>query len=198
VKRRQRGFSLIETVIFIIVLSLGIAGLVAVFFHTSMHGHEPYLQQRALAVASAYMDEILHKRWDESSPVGGGCVETGSGICAAWCAGLTYPDCRRCNLGVGVCSAPMASGSGAEEGTNRGQFDDIDDYNGLSETPPLNALGAPMSGAGAFSGFSAAVTVGHPAAAWNGVAAAEVKRIEVEVSTPDGQTIALNAYRLNF
>jgi len=197
-RRAQRGLSLVELLTFILVVAFGIAGLVAVFFHTSLRGHEPYLQQRALAVANAYMDEILHKRWDENTPIGGGCVETGSGLCAAWCAARTFPNCGGCTPGAGVCSAVAAAGGGAEEGADRGLFDDIDDYHGLSDAPPRNALGAPMGSAGAFPGFRADVTVSHPAAAWNGVPASEVKRIQVEASTPDGQTIRLVAYRLNF
>jgi MSHA pilin protein MshD len=170
---RQGGFTLIETVIVIVLLGVMMAGMTALFVENVKRSHQPYLRQRALAVADAFMDEILRKRWDDNTPLGGGCVNTGSGTCPA---------------------GPVAAGIGTEEGT-RSNYDDIDDYDAISnQSPPQDSAGGAMTG---YGGFSVSVTVDQPGA-WNGVAAADVKRIRVQVTSSSGESLSLSAYRVNY
>lgn len=172
-QRRQAGFTLIETIIVVVLLGVMMAGMTALFVENVGKSHQPYLRQRALAVADAFMDEILRKRWDDNTPLGGGCVNTGSGSCPA---------------------GPAAAGIGTEEGA-RSNYDDIDDYNIITaQSPPQDSAGNAMAG---YNGFSVSVTVDQPGA-WNGVAAADVKRIQVQVTSNIGETITLAAYRVNF
>lgn len=172
--KRQSGFSLIETVLVIVLLGIVVAGLSAMFVNAVGKSHEPYLRQRALAVAGAFMDEILGKRWDDNSPLGGGCVNTGSGFCP---------------------TGPAAAGIGTEEAT-RDAWDDVDDYAAISnQGPPQDSSGNPMPG---YDGFSVTVNVSQPPGGWNGVPAADVKRIEVQVISNAGEQIVLSAWRVNF
>ncbi|HEY5602395.1 MAG TPA: prepilin-type N-terminal cleavage/methylation domain-containing protein [Gammaproteobacteria bacterium] len=167
---RTRGFTLVEIIITIVLVSTMMAGLTALFIHNAEHSYRPYLRQRALAVANAFMEEISRKRWDENSPIGGGCVNTGAS-CAA---------------------GPAEAGIGTEEGA-RADYDDIDDYGAIAnQTPPQDSSGAAMPG---YGGFSVTVTVTQPA--WNGVPAADVKLITVDVISPSNETITLRAYRMN-
>jgi len=171
--RRQSGFSLIETILVIVLLGVAVAGMAAMFLNNVSKSHEPYLRQRALAVANAFMDEILRKRWDDNSPLGGGCVNTGTALCA---------------------SGPAPAGIGNEEAA-RADWDDIDDFNAISnQSPPQDSSGSDMPG---YEGFTVSVTVSQPGA-WNGVPAADVKRIEVQVTSNNGETISLSAWRVNF
>ena len=170
---RQGGFTLIEVVVAIVVVGVAVAGLASLFVSSAGHSHEPYLRERALAVANAFMDEILNKRWDENTPLGGGCVNTGSAACA---------------------SGPAPAGIGTEE-TTRAAYDDIDDYNAIvNQTPPQDADANAMPG---YDGYSVSVNVTQPGA-WNGVAGVDVKRIVVSVTASAGETVSLTAYRLNF
>lgn len=82
-RRPHAGFSLIELVIFIVIVSVAVAGIMGFYVQSTAHSADPFIRQRTIAVASAYMDEILRKRWNENSPVGGGCVVAGGGACAA-------------------------------------------------------------------------------------------------------------------
>lgn len=172
-QKSQGGFSLIETIIVVVLLGIMMAGMTVLFVENASKSHQPYLRQRALAVANAYMDEILHKRWDDNSPLGGGCVVFAGSSCA---------------------SGPGAAGIGTEEGA-RSNYDDIDDYNGLNDSPPLDSLGNTMTG---YSGFSVAVSVSSPGSAWNGIAAVDVKLIKVDVTSTMQETISISAYRVNF
>jgi len=170
---RQSGFSLIETLLVIVLLGVAVAGMAAMFLNNVSKSHEPYLRQRALAVAGAFMDEVLRKRWDDNSPLGGGCVNTGTALCS---------------------SGPAAAGIGSEEAL-RSDWDDIDDFNAISsQSPPQDSSGSAMPG---YEGFTVSVTVSQPGA-WNGVPAADVKRIDVQVTSNNGETISLSAYRVNF
>ncbi len=196
--RRQSGFTLIEIVIFIIVMGVSLSGIIGLFVQSAVGGNYPFDQQRAIAIANAYMDEIMRKRWDENVPFGGGCVETTSGYCNTYCAGRVYPSCGTCTLDTvnSICVAPTATVppalSGPEAGENRASFDDIDDYDGVNDTPPQDATGAAVPG---YGGYNVQVVVTNTAL--NGIPALDSKQIVVTV-TKGADSYALTAYRVNY
>ena len=55
----EQGFSLLEVLASIVVLSLIFAGFVSVYSTVLKHGSDAELHSQAVAIASAYMDEIL-------------------------------------------------------------------------------------------------------------------------------------------
>lgn len=171
---RESGYSLIELVVFLVIMGIAVGAIALQFTQNVSHSHEPFIRQRALAVAGAYLDEIMDKRWNENTPVGGGCVDTASPTCSG---------------------GPAPTGIGSEE-ASRSLYDDVDDYQGLSDSPPQDSQGNNMTGYG--SGFTVGVSVTQPAAAWNGINANDVRRIQIDVQTPSGETISLTAYRINY
>ena len=58
---RQGGLSLIELLIFIIVVSIGVVGILAVFNVTVRESADPVVRKQAIAVAEGVLDEILAK-----------------------------------------------------------------------------------------------------------------------------------------
>ncbi|MFZ5535973.1 MAG: type IV pilus modification PilV family protein [Pseudomonadota bacterium] len=58
---RCRGFTLIELILAIVVLSAGLAGIMLVFTQTVARSADPMLQQQAMALAEGYLDEVLSK-----------------------------------------------------------------------------------------------------------------------------------------
>lgn len=66
--RRQAGVTLVEMVIFIVIVSLGIAGILLVMSVTTLRSADPMVQQQALLIAESYLEEILHKRFRDASP----------------------------------------------------------------------------------------------------------------------------------
>lgn len=172
---KSRGFTLIETVMVIIIVGIAVAAIGTQFATNVARSHEPLLRQQALAVANAYMDEILKKRWNSATPTGGGCVVTGSGNC-------TTP------------GAPAAAAPG-DDGQSRADFDDVDDYFNIDEAP-TDSEGGAMPG---YANFNVTVTADNPVdATWNGIDRLDVLQIDVIVSTPGGESIALTAYRVNY
>ncbi len=194
--RRNRGFSLLETVIFIVVVAVGLTGILGLFVQNTQSSADPYVRERAVAVAHAYMDEIMGKRFDENTPLGGGCVETGSTSCTAYCNLLTDPVCVRskCRLQAAANCVPRADVSGiATEEAARNVYDDVDDYAGLNEVPTgLEGI------AGGYADFNVRVSVTQPVANWLGIDPRDLRQIQVEVTSPTAETIRLEGYRVNF
>lgn len=59
--RRHRGVSLIELVIFIIVVSVGLIGVLSAFNQSVRQSADPLVWKQALLVAEGMMNEILSK-----------------------------------------------------------------------------------------------------------------------------------------
>ena len=56
---RQGGFTLIELVIGIVILGIALAGILAPMNLTTARSADPMIQHQAVAIAEAYMEEIL-------------------------------------------------------------------------------------------------------------------------------------------
>jgi len=121
---------LTETVLVIIVLSLAVPSLLLRIGEGTRASANGELTTIANHLAEDLMEEILEKRWDENTPVGGGSIANGS---------KTAP-----------------ANFGTAEGETRATFDDVDDYHGLSENPPTDATNTAMSG---YNNFTRAVSV---------------------------------------
>jgi MSHA pilin protein MshD len=59
--RENRGFTLIELVISIVVVSIALGGVLMAINYTVTHSADPMLQHQAVAIAESYMEEILLK-----------------------------------------------------------------------------------------------------------------------------------------
>ncbi|MBK7355375.1 prepilin-type N-terminal cleavage/methylation domain-containing protein [Propionivibrio sp.] len=60
-RTRQRGVTLIELIIFIIVISVGLVGILAVMNTTVRSSAQPMVRKQAMAMADAILEEILAK-----------------------------------------------------------------------------------------------------------------------------------------
>lgn len=67
----QSGISLIELVIFIVIVSVGIAGILSVMNVTVMHSADPMVRKQAAALADSILEEILLKDYADPDGVSG-------------------------------------------------------------------------------------------------------------------------------
>ena len=63
--RNKRGFTLIELVVAMVVISVALVGVMSVINYTSRHSADPLLRQQAIAIAEAYMEEITLKNYSD-------------------------------------------------------------------------------------------------------------------------------------
>ena len=77
-KSRQRGVNLIELLISIVIIAIACTGVLLIFAQTVRYSADPMLQTQALAVAEAYLDEILARPLNDPSGGESGASEEGS------------------------------------------------------------------------------------------------------------------------
>jgi MSHA pilin protein MshD len=152
--RDERGFTMVDLVLVIIIVAIAIPPMVALFIQVVSGSTFGVTVSRANALASTLREEIQSKKWDESAP-------------------------------------PPSLPLGPETGESRATFDDVDDFDGLDESPPQDSLGAILAG---FTGFRQQVSVcyvtntdfdtciGGPTM---------YKQVTVTVTDPEGRTTQL-------
>ncbi len=62
---RCTGFTLIEIITTIVVLSVAATAIMSMFTNTIRHSADPMIQQQAVSIAEAYMEEILLRSYSD-------------------------------------------------------------------------------------------------------------------------------------
>lgn len=67
--RREGGFTLVELIVFIVVVGAGLAGILAVSNQVVRGSADPMLSKQAVSLAESLLEEVLQK--DYANPTGG-------------------------------------------------------------------------------------------------------------------------------
>jgi MSHA pilin protein MshD len=75
-RAQERGFTLVEAIISIMIVAIAIAGVISVFIVTTQHSADPMSRVQAQLIAEGYLEEILLKRFYDATtnkvcPAGG-------------------------------------------------------------------------------------------------------------------------------
>ena len=82
---RQHGLTLIELVVFIVIVGVAVAGILSVMMVTTSHSADPQRRKQALAIAEGLLEEIELARFTYCDPsdanamtamTSGGCAST--------------------------------------------------------------------------------------------------------------------------
>ena len=179
---KQTGFTLIEIIVGIVVLSITYAVLTTLIYPLASQSAAQVHQIRAAELGQSMINEILGKAFDENSDMSGGeerCGEISADLCTT-----------SANLGA----------DGSEE---RGDYNDVDDYNAINFTNDeiLNSQGDSISNI--YVGFSMNVTVIYDSD-YSGSYDAGVdnektaKLITITVRSPQDDDYVFSVYRVNF
>lgn len=172
----ELGFSLVEVIITIVIISVALTAAIAGWGNIAKHSSDVMWQTRVSYLGQAYLEEILSRRYDETTPIGGS------------------PICNPCT----------AEGSFGSEGTEtRETYDDVDDYHGLNENAVglFNQL-VTSGGIESYRNYQVSVQVSYVGATYFSPAQnALVKQVIVTV-TPPGNTgqgaVEFSALRGNY
>jgi MSHA pilin protein MshD len=69
--RRQKGLTLIELIVFIVIVSVGLAGILSVMNLVVRNSADPVLRKQSLAMADAIMEEVLAKAYTDPDGTSG-------------------------------------------------------------------------------------------------------------------------------
>jgi MSHA pilin protein MshD len=170
---QQKGVTLVELVISIVVLSIAMIALMNAFSVSMSSSADPLWRNKTMKLAQLYLDEILSKAYDHSTPLGG----------------------------IPFVTTPACTGLGPDAGeTSRADFNDVDDYDGLTESPPVSLDGTLDSSYASYSVSIAVACAGTDVSALNatGVSNAQAKKISVTITAPNQSPITFAVYRGNF
>jgi MSHA pilin protein MshD len=174
--RRLAGFTLVEVIIFIVIVSIGLLGVLSAFNLGAAKSADPMIASQVLRIAEATMQEVLQKQYQNDA---------------------TDPDNTSATLGCTVnTTTPKCTANTPAE---RASYNDVDDYNGFSQTGIKQ-----LDGVTAVTGLeSYTVTIGIDKSvaatlgSLTGGVPNQVKRITVTV-TNGNQSTTLTGYRSNY
>ncbi len=185
-RRRVRGLSLIELIMFIVIVGAGLAGILGVMNFTTRASADPLIQKQALAIAEAYLEEVLAMPFTYCDP------DDANAATAESTGAVNPADPTRCATNLETNLVPENMGGLETRGSTTLPFDNVNDYNGLAGVP-ANLDGTVISGLGAYQ-----VSVEVVAEALGTVTAAESLRVTVTVTGPAATTVRLDGYRTRY
>lgn len=189
-KPRQGGVTLIETVVFIVVISIAVMALLQLFTLTTRSSADPVRRKQALLLAEALLEEVQLAKFTYCDP--------------------TDPQADSATSSLD-CTIPEAFGQAAPEPAGTRPFDNINDYVAAANTATaafesggvlMNAAGTPFG----LTGYTARLTItpqtlgqGSTAIVAGGSSAdVDVLRITVSVAYGNGESVVLDGFRTRY
>lgn len=225
-RRGQAGLTLIELIVFIVVVSLGLAGVLSVLNITVLKSADPLVSKQALAVADALLEEIMLKDYCDPTPAisvsgnlsAGSAVLSGimpgtTGIAANWRVSGSGTPAGATVASVDSATQITLSTSATEARTNaalrfmpctaaveaaRADYDDVRDYHNTAYANATDATGVALFSPANL--YQTKVSVTQPTlagGAGTGISAGDVFMIIVTVRAPDGSEYVATGYRYN-
>lgn len=175
--RSQQGFTLIELIAGIVVLTISLAIVSTLIAPAEEKSADNVLQIKASELAQSLMNDITSRAFDDKSDMSGGLVRCGEPA-----------------DGSNDCTAEVDFGPEADEdATDRNTFDDVDDFDGFSDL--VNSTNGNLDGG--YDQFIIRVSVVY-AGEDLGAAHNLAKRITVGVTTPLETEIEFTSHKANF
>lgn len=185
-KSGQRGISLIELIMFIVIVSVSLAGILTVMNLVTRSSADPLIHKQALAIAESLMEEAQLMPFtfcDPDDPLAE--IAAAPGACTGGPGGPNDED----------VIGPEGAGSvgGLETRGGLVPFDNVGDYHAPAFAPVVDINGVAVP-----AGYTASIVIGPPPVALGAVPAAETLLITVTVVGPDGVPVVLDGYRTRY
>ncbi|MBL0730367.1 prepilin-type N-terminal cleavage/methylation domain-containing protein [Piscinibacter sp. HJYY11] len=188
--RRERGLSLIELVVAIMIISVSLAGVLMVFSNSVRKSADPMVRKQAVAIAEAMLNEVLAQPFTYCDPQDtaneAATAPTNTAACTGGAAGSQ-------DKGGGALG-PQPSTEGRFNATN--PFDNVADYAGYATSGVIYGMDDGSNRIVALDGYSVSVSITRAGATFS-LAADAALRVDVQV-TGKGETITLTGYRFRY
>jgi MSHA pilin protein MshD len=184
----QRGLSMIELMVFIVVVGVAVTGVLSVYSSISRTSVDPMVRKQALAVAESLLEEVLSKPYTYCDPDDSQAdTATSATIGPTGCATTT-------EAGIG---REVAQGESRYSTT--APFDNVNDYNNFSMPAGagLGIIDLTNTSVRGLNAYTATVQV-QAAGPFNGIPAGETLRVTVTVTGPGNHSISLSGYRTRY
>lgn len=174
----HKGFTLIETIVGIVVLAISFSVLTSLIFPIAQQSAEQLHQVKAAELAQSMLNEIQHKAFDQNSDMAGGRVR---------CGETDAPDCTD-NDDMGPDTVLVVT-------ETRATFNDVDDYHLYKDIHDSQGNSLEL-----YLGYQMLISVCNDAS-YNGSCignTSTAKLITVTITTPTDFSMSFSTYRANF
>lgn len=180
IRRRQHGITFVELVMFIVIVSVGITGILLILNFATSRSADPQRQKQALAIAEALLEEVQGSRFT---------------FCDA--SDATAETAQSPSVGASGCTS-IVENVGRDAGEAR-PYDNVNDYVTAFNAPETYSSDA--TGQNFPAGYTATVTISP--AALNGIASdttpANMNALHVHVAVSyTGGEVVLDGYRTRY
>jgi MSHA pilin protein MshD len=190
---RSRGVTLVELIVFMVIVGVALAGLFAAFDTMTKASADPQVRKQVLAIAESLMEEVQLMPFTYCDPDDPNAATTTTGT--AGCTGGTNGPNDESRLVSGNLGPETAGSLGGAEGRYASpQFDNVSDYHGFAMGPGI--LNLAMANVAGLEAYSASISVTQAGLA--GIPADQALRISVTVTGPGAVSITLDGYRTRY
>lgn len=193
-RRPQRGFSLIELIVFIVVVGVGLAGVLAVLNFTVRNSADPMLRKNMLSIAETLMEEVQLQPFTYCDPTDPNAATANTAVLNA--ADTTGNFCTAAVEVVGPEGAQVRISTTVP-------FNNVSDYAGTPLASPIADVSGTFAAPAGYAAFIAIIPEGLggiPSGACAGAGnctAMNVVRIVVTV-TVGAEALMLEGYRARY
>jgi MSHA pilin protein MshD len=184
IRHKQRGISLIELIMFIVIVGIAVAGILLVMNVTNKSSADPLVHKQALAIAESLLEEVELMPFTYCDPDD---VNAASAVNAASCsAGMDE------NKGGAALTTPTPNTETRYSSSL--PFDNVADYGGFS-MPSGSIMDVTNTNIG-LAGYSANIAISRNGLA--GLPADAALLITVTVTGPDNLPVVLEGIRTRY
>jgi MSHA pilin protein MshD len=191
---RQRGVTLLELIVFMVIVSVGVVGLLSVTNATVRFSSDPMVRKQMVTIAESLLNEVLQQPFTYCDPDDASfSTAQSTADCTGGAAGSQDK-----NGGALTTPTPVAE---SRYGAASTQFDNVADYGGASSAGGgLNSPIDDVSGANAMAGYTASVAVTRAGVAFSLPVAqdGDVLQVTVTVQSPGQPDFSLTGYRFRY
>ena len=188
-RRKSLGLSLVELVVFIVIVSAAVVGVLGALSISTRSSADPVIQKQALAIAEAMLEEVQLQPFTYCDP-----------------DDAQAATAQSASVGLTGCAATV-EGMGAEGETRYSStvpFDNVNDYHGFDSNtaPPTGIRNIESTLIAGLDGYRVTASVAELAfPAFGGaraIPAADSLLVTVTVTGPGNTTATLHGYRVRY